>query len=101
MMNEKLEALGQILGCYFHQDWPDEFDSDETALQAIIDSETTDQIRAGVEEIEQLLADTRSEIELRDFLINEVGCYFDPESQGISYEQWLKKVRGIFAEQLG
>lgn len=101
MMHEKIENLAQLLGGYFHQDWADEFDSDETALQAIIDSETTDQIRAGVEELERLLADTRSEIELRDFLINEVGCYFDPESQGISYEQWLKKVRGIFAEQLG
>lgn len=100
-MHEKIENLAQLLGGYFHQDWADEFDSDETALQAIIDSETTDQIRAGVEELERLLADTRSEIELRDFLINEVGCYFDPESQGISYEQWLKKVRGIFAEQLG
>jgi len=99
MMHEKIENLAQLLGGYFHQDWPDEFDSDETALQAIIDSETTDQIRAGVEEIERLLADTRSEIELRDFLINEVGCYFDPESQGISYEQWLKKVRGVFAQE--
>jgi len=100
-MHEKIESLAQLLGGNFHQDWPDEFDSDATALQAIIDSETTDQIRAGVEEIERLLADARSEIEFRNILINEVGCYFDPESLGISYEQWLKKVRGVFAEELG
>lgn len=98
-MHEKIESLAQLLGGYFHQDWSDEFDSDVTALQAIIDSETKDQIRAVIEEIERLLADARSEIELRDILINEVGCHFHPESQGISYEQWLKKVRGVFAQE--
>jgi len=98
-MHEKIESLAQLLGGYFHQDWPDEFYSDATALQAIIDSETKDQIRAGVAEIDSLLAETPSEIELRDILITKVGCYFEPESQGISYEQWLKKVRGVFAQE--
>jgi len=99
MMNEKIEALGLLLGGYFHQDWPDEFDSDVTALQAIVESETIDQIRAGVAEIDSLLAETPSEMELRDILITKLGCYFEPESQGISYEQWLKKVRGVFAQE--
>lgn len=58
-MHEKIESLAQLLGGYFHQDWSDEFDSDVTALQAIIDSETKDQIRAVIEEIERLLADAR------------------------------------------
>ncbi|WP_226596892.1 contact-dependent growth inhibition system immunity protein [Marinobacter nauticus] len=98
MMHEKIESLAQLLGGYFHQDWPEEFDSDATALQAIIDSETKDQIQAGVAEIDSLLAETPSEIELRDVLIIKIGCYFDPESQGTSYEQWLKAVRGVFAQ---
>ncbi|WP_375055093.1 contact-dependent growth inhibition system immunity protein [Zobellella sp. DQSA1] len=98
MMNDKTYTLGQILGCYFYQDWPDEFDSDVSVLQAIVESETVDQIRAGVEEIDILLAAHLSESELRDILINKVGCYFDPESQGITCEQWLKRVREVFSQ---
>ena len=97
-MNEKTEALGQILGCYFHQDWPDEFESEESVLRAIIESETIEQIRAGVVEIDMLLAAHLPENELREILVNMIGCYFNPESQGISHEQWLKKVREKFAQ---
>lgn len=93
MMYENVEALGQLLGCYFHQDWPDEFDGDESALQAIIATESREQIQAGIIEIEMLLALGLSEDQLKEILVNKVGCYFDPESQGATYAQWLRKVR--------
>lgn len=98
MTYEKVEALGQILGCYFHQDWPDEFDGDVTALQAIIDTEPREQIQAVATEIEMLLAAALSEDQLKEILVNKVGCYFDPKSQGATYEQWLRKVHEKFSQ---
>ncbi len=96
MTYKKLEVLGQLLGCYFHQDWTDEFDSDASALQSIIESEPEEQLAAGVDEINDLLAASLSEDDLAAILTGQVGCYFDPGSEGITYEQWLKRVREKF-----
>ena len=98
MTYNNLEALGQLLGCYFHQDWPDEFDGDESAFQAIVDSEPKEQLLAGVREIDALLAASLPESELGMLLTERAGCYFDPGSVGLTYEQWLKRVRQKLAE---
>jgi len=100
MMGYEMKALEQILGCYFHQDWVDEFESDEVALRAIIDSEPIEQIRAGVMEIDELLASNLSEDQLKTVLMNKFGCYFDPGAIGATYENWLKKLRNDFTRGL-
>lgn len=100
MMVEKMKALEQILGCYFHQDWTDEFESDEAALRAIIESEPTEQIQSGVREIDELLASSLPEDQLKAILIDKAGCYFDPGAIGMTYGIWLKKLRNDFAQAL-
>jgi CdiI immunity protein len=100
MMHKNLEALKLLLGCYFHQDWPDEFSDEVAALEAVIRSEPEDQLAAGVDEITNLLVAQISENDLRAILIDQVGCYFDPSSEGISYVQWLERVRGRFAKAM-
>lgn len=97
MTYENLEVLGQLLGPYFHQDWTDEFDSHEGAFQAIIASEPKEQLSAGVREIDALLEASLQEGELRSLMTGPIGCYFDPGSEGLTYEQWLKRVRQRFA----
>jgi hypothetical protein len=97
MTYENFDALRQLLGCYFHQDWPDEFERDALALQAIVEAEPREQISSGIREIDELLTDLPSESALREILVDEVGCYFDPGSQELSYEQWLRHVRDVFA----
>lgn len=97
MTHDRLETLGQLLGCYFHQDWPSEFDSDEVAIQAIVDSEPKEKVLAGVREIDALLAASLSDAEIRTLMIETAGCYFDPGSVGMSYSEWLMRVRQKFA----
>jgi hypothetical protein len=97
-MTTNFSVLSQLLGSYFHQDWSDEFGSDGEALQAIVQAEPREQVEIGVEEIDQLLAEHKSEEELRVIMVDEIGCYFEPESQGIGYMDWLARVRGYFAE---
>ena len=98
MTYTNLYALGQLFGCYFHQDWTDEFDCDDAAFQAIIASEPKEQLLAGVREIDALLAASLPEGELRSLMTESAGCYFDPGSAGLTYEQWLKLVRQKFSQ---
>jgi hypothetical protein len=92
-----LDALGQLLGCYFHQDWPEEFDSEVAALRSIIELEPRERISAGIAEIDALLSEALTEGELGTLLMDQAGCYFDPNSLGITNKQWLQRVREEFA----
>lgn len=89
----KTNSLTHLLGCYFHQDWPDEFNDDNAALNAMIKSEPKERIAEGVTEIDLLLGAGLNEDELRAILIDQVGCYFDPASEGLNYTQWLCRLR--------
>ena len=100
MTKENLDALGQLLGCYFHQDWPEEFSSDTAALQAIVKNEPKSQLMAAATEIGVLLEAGLSETELKGIIADPIGCYFDPNSEGITCEQWLRQVRDKFAQAL-
>jgi len=96
MIRQRFKVLEQLLGCYFHQDWSEEYDGDALALQAIVKSEPKDQRAVAVSEIDVLLAMKLSETELRLVLIEQIGCYFEPSSKGISCLEWLKQVRHAF-----
>ncbi len=98
MIRQRFGVLEQLLGCYFHQDWPEEFDGDASALQAIIESEPKDRRAAAVSEIDVLLSLKLSETELGLVLVEQMGCYFEPNSKGISCSEWLKQVRHAFEQ---
>ncbi|WP_155288326.1 contact-dependent growth inhibition system immunity protein [Ralstonia solanacearum] len=98
MTKKKLDALQQIFGCYFHQDWSTEFDSDEDAFRAMTASEPREKILSGMEEIDALLAASLSDVELKDILTEEVGCYFNPGSESLTYREWLMRARKRLAE---
>lgn len=93
MTKDKFPALAQILGCYFHQDWTDEFDSDAIALEAIVRGEPKSQLCAAIHEIDDLLSGDYSESKLRQILTKEIGCNFEPAVKGRSYVDWLQYVR--------
>lgn len=99
MTDRELSALAQLLGAYLHQDWPDEFDSDVSALRAIVDSEPRETILAAMREIDDLLSASLPESEVRGLIAGPVGCYFDPTSEGMTYKQWLMRVQGVFAKE--
>jgi hypothetical protein len=50
----ELNILEQLLGCYFHQDWLEEFDNDISALDAIVNSEPSEYLQACIKEIDAL-----------------------------------------------
>lgn len=93
MKNTPLDYLEQILGAYFHQDWPEEFGNEASALRAIIKSEPKASILFGIEEIDAILSTEKSEEELGRIMVDSVGCYFEPKSLGMTYGSWLRHVR--------
>jgi hypothetical protein len=96
MTRKKFPELEQLLGCYFHQDWAEEFSEDALALQAIIQSESKDRLAAAVSELDVLLGLGLSEAELSSVLDNQLGCYFDASANGGTCLQWLRQVRHEF-----
>ena len=96
MPAEDIDVLGQLLGCYFHQDWPDEFESADQAIQAITESESREQLLRGAKAIDRLLVVERSEADWRIVMTDKIGCYFEPDSEGLKYAAWLRKVRDAF-----
>jgi hypothetical protein len=87
-----LRTLAQLLGSYIHQDWADEFESINRAVQAIMASEPPEMVAAGSREICELLAMETSEVRLAKIVTDELGCYYDPASAGETYREWLGDV---------
>lgn len=96
MNMKKISVLGQLLGCYFHQDWPGEFGNSSEVISEIINSESRDRLLAGVAEIDQLIALKLSEEACREIMIANIGCFFEPGSEGLTYADWLLSMRGAF-----
>jgi len=94
LTHTNLDALRQLLGCYFHQDWPDEFDSDVAVAIAMVTNEPAELIAKGILEIDSLLRGGFGEDELRTMVIEQTGCCFEPMSEELGYTQWLHRLRG-------
>ena len=91
-MTKDLQALSQLFGSYFHQDWIEEFDTDVAAVQAMVESEPCEARASASNELHGLLSSDLSEAELAIIMTDDVGCYFDPGSKGQTYREWLGNV---------
>jgi hypothetical protein len=98
MTQHDLDDLSQILGAYLHQDWADEFDSDDSALRSAVGAEPKEKIAAARRAVDRLLASQLTDTELRDELTDRLGCYFDPGSKGMTYQQWLARVSQLLSQ---
>jgi hypothetical protein len=96
MINSKYPQLCDIFGSYFHQDWNDEFATDDAALQTIVDGESLERLKSACAEIDALLQIGMDESGLRSFISVELGCFFEPQSRNISWAEWLQHVKQKF-----
>lgn len=94
----KLPVLSRLLGCYFHQDWPEEYSDSAEALRNMLVDEPREMHIAGVREIDEVLGFNFSEKALENLVVQEIGCFFAPDSEGLNYAGWLHKVREVLAD---
>lgn len=83
--------LEQFFSCYFHQDWTEEFDSPDDAIDAYLASENAEtKLNAG-NELKKLL-DAFSDNQSLQQVLDSLGCYYDSSADSLEVNEWLKSV---------
>ena len=100
MKTNVFPTLAQVLGCYFHQDWNDEFLNESEVISTVLKEIPESEIAASILEIDLLLRDRNFQKNLDKVLLEEIGCYFDPRTTGLSYVNWLSDLKKQFTDNL-
>jgi CdiI immunity protein len=91
MNSTSYRSLQYFFGCYFHQDFLDEFSSWQDAVQRFMNENSSDVIRATLFELNELRGS-----ELDDDALSKVvfalSCYYAPRLGGITMASWLGHV---------
>ncbi|MCT7950480.1 contact-dependent growth inhibition system immunity protein [Ancylothrix sp. C2] len=89
MIREQLPTLAHFFGAYFHQDWDLEAPNAEGVIRNYLQDEPFISVQQTITEINQLLEMKFSEDELKNILLFDFHCNYDPTFDGISYQDWL------------
>ena len=88
---DQFENARQFLGCYFHQDFCDEFGEPEIAVERFVQENSAEFRGAVARELDRAIAEC-DDRQLTD-LIFSLGCYYSPDRhRGVSMREWLGKV---------
>jgi len=89
MIVDQLPNLAQFFGAYFHQDWDLEADDALGVIRNYLKEANFPSTQQTIKEIEQLIKMNLSEEQLRDIIVCDMSCNYDPSRYGISYLEWL------------
>jgi hypothetical protein len=92
-MINQFPHLTQFFSSYFHQDWPLEADTPSDVVNNYRTSEPPESIEAASQEIGKLLEMPILEPDLEAFIFDELGCYYDPQSENQTVREWLESVQ--------
>jgi len=92
-MIDQFPNLTQFFSSYFHQDWPLEAETASDVVNNYLSSEPPESIEATSEELSKLLEMPISEPDLETFILDELGCYYDPKSENQTVREWLESVQ--------
>ena len=92
-MIDQFPHLTQFFSSYFHQDWPLEAETPSDVVKNYLSSETPESIEAASQELRRLLEMPISEPDLETFILDELGCYYDPKSENQTVREWLESVQ--------
>ena len=92
MINDRYPTLLQLFSCYFHQDWAEEFDSPDMAIEAFVGAEPLSSINTAEKELKQIIDSGYSDADVLN-LLDKLGCYYDPTVDYTSALSWLKDIR--------
>ncbi|HWN66613.1 MAG TPA: contact-dependent growth inhibition system immunity protein, partial [Haliangium sp.] len=94
--DDSYPKLGQFLGGYFHQSWPDDhvlagasFEDVVRYFQAMNPAAT---VGRTTRELEEFLGLELTEKELRDVLLYEFNSQLRAPGLGLTYRQWLEAI---------
>jgi hypothetical protein len=90
-------ALTLLAGEFLHEDWPDEYEDVDEAVEAFAACQPELAVRLG-DEVEELLARRLSEDQLADLLVVHLGLGQWPEGPYVPYEVWLRRAADTAAQ---
>ncbi len=99
MTASDLPQLGQFFGAWFHQDWTEEGSASPAAVvRAFARDETPKVVRETIKEIDALLASRLTPAKMRRLIADDLGCAYDPTTEGKTVRAWLHEVNAILRQ---
>lgn len=92
-MNNQFPNLTQFFSSYFHQDWPLEASSANEVVENYRHSESPESVESALAELNKLLEMSIAPADLEIFLLEELGCYYNPEADNQTVTEWLEWVQ--------
>jgi phenylalanyl-tRNA synthetase beta subunit len=92
-MTNQFPHLTQFFSSYFHQDWPLEANSPNEVVENYRNSESPESIEGALAELNKLLEMPIAQPDLETFILEELGCYYNPEASNQTVKQWLHSVQ--------
>ncbi|NJK67653.1 MAG: hypothetical protein HC789_00525 [Microcoleus sp. CSU_2_2] len=94
-MNAQFPHLTQFFSSYFHQDWPLEASTPREVVANYRNSESRESIEGALAELKKLLEMPIAEPDLETFMLEELGCYYNPEADNQTVKEWLHSVQQL------
>ncbi|MHC8365960.1 contact-dependent growth inhibition system immunity protein [Pseudomonas sp. ZT5P21] len=91
-MIREFSELHDFFGAYFHQDWTIEHESAEQVIDAFLADSAIEDLMVVCQELDFLLAKRKGEVELREYLLKELSCYYCYWNEWESGEAWLRHI---------
>ncbi|MFM9265288.1 contact-dependent growth inhibition system immunity protein [Tychonema sp. BBK16] len=92
-MNNQFPNLTQFFSSYFHQDWTLEADTSSEVVENYRNSELPESVEAALSELNKLLEMPIAPADLATFILDELGCYYNPEADNQTVREWLESVQ--------
>jgi len=92
-MIDQFPHLTQFFSSYFHQDWQLEADTPSDVVTNYRSSEPPASVEAASQELSKLLEMPIAPADLEAFILDELGCYYDPQSENQTVREWLESVQ--------
>jgi len=89
------ERLGQFFGAYFHEDWDTEAPDWAGLVKHFVEDHPETKSIAELAQLVDDYADNRDDETLDDLVLDELGCYYCPSSEGITMRDWLHRVSDL------
>lgn len=98
VIDNSFSQLYQFLGAYFNEDWMCESDIADDVVRSFLSDSTVETIFRVKNEIAVLLEMHMAELELREFLLKNMGCCYCYWHEWESGEVWLNHVIDVLSE---
>lgn len=91
-MNQDYPELQQFFAGYFNQDWVDDYKTANDVIDVFISESSIETINIVLLELDKLISTEKTEQELQDYLLHDIGCYYYYPNEWSDGRTWLSHV---------